>query len=114
MKTFTKQTEEQYLETVTINDKNELVLKQEYANQIVEELRAKDLVCDCIRLNIVRREDMIYFLRKDREVPYVTIEVKDKKVTQVEGDMNNRFISKSSPEYEAIKEWARINKFTLL
>lgn len=63
---------------------------------------------------VVRREDMIYFLRKDREVPYVTIEVKDKKVTQVEGDMNNRFISKGSPGYEAIKEWARINKFTLL
>lgn len=63
---------------------------------------------------VVRREDMIYFLRKNREVPYVTIEVKDKKVTQVEGDMNNRFISKGSPEYEAIKEWARINKFTLL
>lgn len=63
---------------------------------------------------VVRREDMIYFLRKDREVPYVTIEVKDKKVTQVEGDMNNRFIAKNTPEYEAIKEWARINKFTLL
>lgn len=63
---------------------------------------------------VIRREDMIYFLRKDREVPYVTIEVKDKKVTQVEGDMNNRFISKGSPEYEAIKEWAKINKFTLL
>lgn len=63
---------------------------------------------------VIRREDMIYFLRKDREVPYVTIEVKDKKITQVEGDMNNRFISKGSPEYEAIKEWARINKFTLL
>lgn len=63
---------------------------------------------------VIRREDMIYFLRKDRNVPYVTIEVKDKKVTQVEGDMNNRFISKGSPEYEAIKEWARINKFTLL
>lgn len=63
---------------------------------------------------VIRREDMIYFLRKDREVPYVTIEVKDKKVTQVEGGMNNRFISKGSPEYEAIKEWARINKFTLL
>lgn len=63
---------------------------------------------------VVRREDMIYFLRKDRNVPYVTIEVKDKKITQVEGDMNNRFISKGSPEYEAIKEWARVNKFTLL
>lgn len=63
---------------------------------------------------VVRREDMIYFLRKDKNIPYVTIEVKDKKVTQVEGDMNNRFISKGSPEYEAIKEWARINKFTLL
>ena len=63
---------------------------------------------------VIRREDMIYFLRKDRNVPYVTIEVKDKKVTQIEGDMNNRFISKGSPEYEAIKEWARINKFTLL
>lgn len=63
---------------------------------------------------VVRREDMIYFLRKDINTPYVTIEVKDKKVTQVEGDMNNRFISKGSPEYEAIKEWARINKFTLL
>ena len=63
---------------------------------------------------VIRREDMIYFLRKDREVPYVTIEVKDKKVTQVEGDMNNRFIGKNTPEYEAIKEWARINKFTLL
>lgn len=63
---------------------------------------------------VIRREDMIYFLRKDKNIPYVTIEVKDKKVTQVEGDMNNRFISKGSPEYEAIKEWARINKFTLL
>lgn len=63
---------------------------------------------------VIRREDMIYFLRKDREVPYVTIEVKDKKVTQVEGDMNNRFIGKDTPEYNAIKEWARINKFTLL
>lgn len=63
---------------------------------------------------VVRREDMIYFLRKDREVPYVTIEVKDKKVTQVEGDMNNRFIAKNTPEYNAIKEWAKLNKFTLL
>ena len=63
---------------------------------------------------VIRREDMIYFLRKDRNIPYVTIEVKDKKVTQIEGDMNNRFISKDSPEYNAIKEWARINKFTLL
>lgn len=63
---------------------------------------------------IVRREDMIYFLRKDKNIPYVTIEVKDKKVTQVEGDMNNRFISKNTPEYNAIKEWAKLNKFTLL
>lgn len=63
---------------------------------------------------VVRREDMIYFLRKDKNTPYVTIEVKDKKVTQVEGDMNNRFIGKDTPEYNAIKEWARINKFTLL
>lgn len=63
---------------------------------------------------VIRREDMIYFLRKDREVPYVTIEVKDKKVTQVEGDMNNRFISKGSPEYNAIKEWAALNKFGIL
>ena len=63
---------------------------------------------------VIRREDMIYFLRKDRNVPYVTIEVKDKKVTQVEGDMNNRFISKNTPEYNAIKEWAKLNKFTLL
>lgn len=57
---------------------------------------------------------MIYFLRKDREVPYITIEVKDKKVTQIEGDMNNRFIGKDTPEYNTIKEWAKINKFTLL
>ena len=63
---------------------------------------------------VVRREDMIYFLRKDKDTPYVTIEVKDKKVTQVEGDMNNRFISKGSPEYEAIKEWAALNKFGIL
>lgn len=63
---------------------------------------------------VIRREDMIYFLRKDREVPYVTIEVKDKKVTQVEGDMNNRFISNGSSEYEAIKEWAALNKFGIL
>lgn len=63
---------------------------------------------------VIRREDMIYFLRKDREVPYVTIEVKDKKVTQVEGDMNNRFIGKNTPEYEAIKEWAALNKFGIL
>lgn len=63
---------------------------------------------------VIRREDMIYFLRKDREVPYVTIEVKDKKVTQVEGDMNNRFVAKNTPEYNAIKEWAKLNKFTLL
>ena len=63
---------------------------------------------------VIRREDMIYFLRKDRNVPYVTIEVKDKKVTQIEGDMNNRFISKGSPEYEAVKEWAALNKFGIL
>ena len=63
---------------------------------------------------VLRREDMIYFLRKDKNTPYITIEVKDKKVTQIEGDMNNRFIGKNTPEYEAIKEWARINKFTLL
>lgn len=63
---------------------------------------------------VVRREDMIYFLRKDKDTPYVTVEVKDKKVTQVEGDMNNRFISKGSPEYEAIKEWAALNKFGIL
>ena len=63
---------------------------------------------------VIRREDMIYFLRKDRNVPYVTIEVKDKKVNQIEGDMNNRFISKGSPEYEAIKEWAALNKFGIL
>lgn len=63
---------------------------------------------------VVRREDMIYFLRKDREVPYVTIEVKDKKVTQIEGGLDNRYISKDSEEYKAIQEWARINKFTLL
>ena len=63
---------------------------------------------------VVRREDMIYFLRKDKNTPYVTIEVKDKKVTQVEGDMNNRFIGKNTPEYNAIKEWAKLNKFTLL
>lgn len=63
---------------------------------------------------IVRREDMIYFLRKDKNIPYVTIEVKDKKVTQVEGDMNNRFISKNTPEYNAIKEWAALNKFGIL
>jgi hypothetical protein len=63
---------------------------------------------------VVRREDMIYFLRKDKNIPYVTIEVKDKKVTQVEGDMNNRFISKNTPEYNAIKEWAALNKFGIL
>lgn len=63
---------------------------------------------------VIRREDMIYFLRKDRNVPYVTIEVKDKKVTQIEGDMNNRFIGKDTPEYEAIKEWAALNKFGIL
>ena len=63
---------------------------------------------------VIRREDMIYFLRKDREVPYVTIEVKDKKVTQIEGGLDNRYISKDSEEYKAIQEWARINKFTLL
>ena len=63
---------------------------------------------------VIRREDMIYFLRKDRNVPYVTIEVKDKKVTQIEGDMNNRFIGKDTPEYNAIKEWAALNKFGIL
>lgn len=63
---------------------------------------------------VIRREDMIYFLRKDRNVPYVTIEVKDKKVTQIEGDMNNRFIGKDTPEYNAIKEWASLNKFGIL
>lgn len=63
---------------------------------------------------VIRREDMIYFLRKDRNVPYVTIEVKDKKVTQIEGGLDNRYISKDSEEYKAIQEWARINKFALL
>jgi hypothetical protein len=63
---------------------------------------------------VVRREDMIFFLRKDREVPYVTIEVKDKKVTQIEGGLDNRYISKDSEEYKAIQEWAKLNKFTVL
>ena len=63
---------------------------------------------------VIRREDMIYFLRKDKNTPYVTIEVKDKKVTQIEGDMNNRFIAKNTPEYKAIKEWAALNKFGIL
>lgn len=63
---------------------------------------------------VVRREDMIFFLRKDREVPYVTIEVKDKKVTQIEGGLDNRYISKDSEEYKAIQEWAKLNKFTIL
>lgn len=63
---------------------------------------------------VIRREDMIYFLRKDREVPYVTIEVKDKKVTQIEGGLDNRYISKDSEEYKAIQEWAKLNKFTIL
>lgn len=63
---------------------------------------------------VIRREDMIYFLRKDKNIPYVTIEVKDKKVTQIEGGLDNRYISKDSEEYKVIQEWARINKFTLL
>lgn len=63
---------------------------------------------------VIRREDMIFFLRKDREVPYVTIEVKDKKVTQIEGGLDNRYISKDSEEYKAIQEWAKLNKFTIL
>lgn len=63
---------------------------------------------------VIRREDMIYFLRKDRNVPYVTIEVKDKKVTQIEGGLDNRYISKDSEEYKAIQEWAKLNKFTIL
>ena len=63
---------------------------------------------------VIRREDMIYFLRKDRKVPYVTIEVKDKKVTQIEGGLDNRYISKDSEEYKAIQEWAKLNKFTIL
>lgn len=63
---------------------------------------------------VLRKEDMIYFLRKDKNIPYITIEVKDRKVTQIEGDMNNRIISNSTPEYRTIEEWARLNKFTLL
>lgn len=63
---------------------------------------------------VIRREDMIFFLRKNREVPYVTIEVKDKKVTQIEGGLDNRYISKDSEEYKAIQEWAKLNKFTIL
>lgn len=63
---------------------------------------------------VIRREDMIFFLRKDREAPYVTIEVKDKKVTQIEGGLDNRYISKDSEEYKAIQEWAKLNKFTIL
>lgn len=63
---------------------------------------------------VIRREDMIYFLRKDKNIPYVTIEVKDKKVTQIEGGLDNRYISKDSEEYKAIQEWAKLNKFTIL
>lgn len=63
---------------------------------------------------VVRREDMIYFLRKDKNIPYVTIEVKDKKVTQIEGGLDNRYISKDSEEYKVIQEWAKLNKFTIL
>lgn len=63
---------------------------------------------------VLRREDMIYFLRRDKNIPYITIEVKDRKVTQIEGDMNNRIIGKNTPEYKTIEEWSRLNKFTLL
>ena len=63
---------------------------------------------------VIRREDMIYFLRKDKNIPYVTIEVKDKKVTQIEGGLDNRYISKDSEEYKVIQEWAKLNKFTIL
>lgn len=63
---------------------------------------------------VLRREDMIYFLRRDKNIPYVTIEVKDRKITQIEGDMNNRIIGKSTPEYRTIEEWARLNRFEVL
>lgn len=35
-------------------------------------------------------------------------------MSQIDGGLDNRYISKDSEEYKAIKEWARINKFTLL
>ena len=46
MKTYTKKTEEQYLEY--LNGYTQ-VLKQEYADRILAELREQGLVCECIR-----------------------------------------------------------------
>lgn len=46
MKTYTKKTEEQYLEY--LNGYTQ-VLKQEYADRILAELREQGLVCECVR-----------------------------------------------------------------
>lgn len=81
---------------------------------IVEEGKALHHCVGVYVDKVLRREDMIYFLRKNKDVPYITIEVKNKKVTQIEGDMNNRVIGKNTPEYHAIVEWANLNKFTIL
>ena len=46
MKTYTKKTEEQYLEY--LNGYTQ-VLKQEYTDRILTELREQGLVCECVR-----------------------------------------------------------------
>lgn len=46
MRTYTKKTEEQYLEY--LNGYTQ-VLKQEYAAKIFEELREQGLICECVR-----------------------------------------------------------------
>lgn len=46
MKTYTKKTEEQYLEY--LNGYTQ-VLKQEYADRILAELKEQGLVCECVR-----------------------------------------------------------------
>lgn len=46
MRTYTKKTEEQYLE---YRDGNTQVLKREYDAKIFEELREQGLVCECVK-----------------------------------------------------------------
>ena len=45
MRTYTKKTEEQYLEY--LNGYTQ-VLKQEYADRILAELKEQDLICECV------------------------------------------------------------------
>lgn len=65
---------------------------------------------------ILNATSFIYFMRKNENLneSYMTIEVKDGQINQVQGSPNNKFLNKDSKdEIKALKEFAKINNIKL-